>query len=778
MKYLSKTGFDQKRFIRAGALLLALLLAVLLVTLPQQPAAAQESDTGRVTYASVDGNSKIVSQQVVLAAEDFAQADTLNNVQATLEGLTLVEGVSRGVYVSQVIRSPLGFTTDVGPTWLADIPTGASITVEARSSNDGQTWGDWSAVPVEYYPTRAGEYGGVLIWANQSDLYIQFRLTLQVGGSGVSPLFRRLTLFFNDTSQGPSDEAAMAQARRENAEVACLTCPAKPLVIPRTAWGCPTGQSSPYWPPAYQSVTHIVINHTVNPNSADDWARVVRSIWNFHANILGWGDVGYQYLIDPLGNIYEGRAGGDDVIGAFDGFNRGAMGIGYIGCYGNCEYLGLTSAEPAQAMLDAGNELIAWKAGQKGLDPFGSGNYCWQALPNIVARSEVTCRGGSLSPGDFLEAKIPAMRVAVAEKIAACQTPTPTPTFTPSPTATPSSTPTATSSPTATPTSQTPTPTFTPSPTATPTDQTPTPTDTPTPTVTPSPTSTLIPGSLVRLSPASLQLNVDGTGVTQVEVVDISNLYGVDLRLIYDPGVVEVVDVDSNTAGVQVGLGTVFQGVQFFVAKNEASEGVINFIASRQSPAPGFSGTGSLIEITWRGKATGQTPVTLDKVKLADPNGLSLSAATQDGQIQVGTTVVVRGQVELEGSRDNSGVVVSTGQRQVETGPDGAFELAIAPADAYLLTVAAPGYLSARAEGEILTSAAVIDVGSIMLPGGEVTGDNQIDIFDLALIGNRYGGNDALADINGDGIVDIFDLTLSASNYGQRGPIIIGLNTQ
>ena len=60
----------------------------------------------------------------------------------------------------------------------------------------------------------------------------------------------------------------------------------------------------------------------------------------------------------------QGRAGGDDAIVAFDGFNRGAMGIGYIGCYGNCDYLGIPNAEPSTEMLAAGNELIAWKVGQ------------------------------------------------------------------------------------------------------------------------------------------------------------------------------------------------------------------------------------------------------------------------------------------------------------------------------------------------------------------------------------------------------------------------------
>ena len=53
------------------------------------------------------------------------------------------------------------------------------------------------------------------------------------------------------------------------------------------------------------------------------------------------------------------------------------------------------------------------------------------------------------------------------------------------------------------------------------------------------------------------------------------------------------------------------------------------------------------------------------------------------------------------------------------------------------------------------------------IPGrGDVNGDGQIDIFDLALVASRYGTNDPIADVNGDGVVDIFDLSLIAANYG------------
>jgi YVTN family beta-propeller protein len=64
-----------------------------------------------------------------------------------------------------------------------------------------------------------------------------------------------------------------------------------------------------------------------------------------------------------------------------------------------------------------------------------------------------------------------------------------------------------------------------------------------------------------------------------------------------------------------------------------------------------------------------------------------------------------------------------------------------------------------------------IDVFSVAeLTQSDVTGDDQINIFDLTFIASRYNSDDIRADINNDGSVDIFDLTIVAGNYGRRHP--------
>ena len=108
----------------------------------------------------------------------------------------------------------------------------------------------------------------------------------------------------------------------------------KPPVYLSDEWGCPEGESSPQWTPQYTKVTHAVVHHTAGANSVPDWDAEVRSIWHLHTFDNGWGDIGYNYLIDPNGVIYEGRAGGDGAIGAhFSCRNTNTVGIALLGTY-------------------------------------------------------------------------------------------------------------------------------------------------------------------------------------------------------------------------------------------------------------------------------------------------------------------------------------------------------------------------------------------------------------------------------------------------------------
>ena len=390
-------------------------------------AAAFRADQTLARLAGLtDSTPAIQSQEVVLTGADLAATGSVTGLEAIPTGLTLSPGSMEGSVTSAPIASPLGFTTDIVPLWQAAMPEGTEIALETRLSIDGgQSWSDWLAGPDAYYPVRDNFHSANLVWAGSDSVSLQVRVTLRGTFAGTSPDLNQLVLVFNDTSDGPSDGEIAGQSMR--AASTDNVCPAeKPAIVSRTAWGNPDGQNSPHRPPQYAPVTHVIVHQTETPNDAlpyQGYAGWVRSVWNFHTNVLGWGDVGYNYLIDPNGVIYEGRAGGDNVVGVHDTHNAGSMGLGLLGCYGNCDDPRLSVVEPSAAMLDSAAGLIAWKLGQQGIDPLSSADYSTLSnIPVIAGGRDVVMTS---APGDNVYNKLPDLRTAVAERNS-CTEPTPT----------------------------------------------------------------------------------------------------------------------------------------------------------------------------------------------------------------------------------------------------------------------------------------------------------------------------------------------------------------
>ncbi|WLW52697.1 N-acetylmuramoyl-L-alanine amidase [Streptomyces sp. YU58] len=141
----------------------------------------------------------------------------------------------------------------------------------------------------------------------------------------------------------------------------------KPPIITQAEWGASTDYDGT---PGYGTeIKAAVIHHTgtTSDNSlscAESRARM-RSIQQEHFS-RGYYDIGYNFVVDRCGQIFEGRSGGMDlpVTGAHDvGFNTNTVGISYLGNY--------ESAQPSRAALDAMARIVAWKFGMYGIDPTG-----------------------------------------------------------------------------------------------------------------------------------------------------------------------------------------------------------------------------------------------------------------------------------------------------------------------------------------------------------------------------------------------------------------------
>ena len=78
------------------------------------------------------------------------------------------------------------------------------------------------------------------------------------------------------------------------------------------------------------------IHHTVNANTytSAQVPALLRGIYAYHTQSRGWRDIGYNYLVDRFGRIWEGRYGGvgSPVVGAHTlGYNEVSFAMSAIG---------------------------------------------------------------------------------------------------------------------------------------------------------------------------------------------------------------------------------------------------------------------------------------------------------------------------------------------------------------------------------------------------------------------------------------------------------------
>lgn len=146
-------------------------------------------------------------------------------------------------------------------------------------------------------------------------------------------------------------------------------------------------------------------------------------------------------------------------------------------------------------------------------------------------------------------------------------------------------------------------------------------------------------------------------------------------------------------------------------------------------------------------------------------------------------TAIIVGTVDLQGRSNKSGIIVSIetslGVTNATTSPNGRYGVALVflslPGFSPLAVHASmPGYLSGTRTGMLAMAQFGTSVPTVTLFGGDVDRDNDIDNYDLTLVGANFGlptpPGDARADINGDGAINIYDLVLVGINYNSSGP--------
>jgi N-acetylmuramoyl-L-alanine amidase-like protein len=170
-----------------------------------------------------------------------------------------------------------------------------------------------------------------------------------------------------------------------------LTIANSPPLLTRLSWGA--NESIRRAPPSYAtSVQFGIVHHTAGSNSytAAQSAAIVRGIEVYHVKGNGWNDIGYNFLVDKYGQVFEGRFGGVDrnVIGAHaEGFNTGSTGVALLGTYG--------STGPSAAAKAALANLLAWRLDLAHVDPLSTVNWISGGNARFASGMPVTLRAVS-----------------------------------------------------------------------------------------------------------------------------------------------------------------------------------------------------------------------------------------------------------------------------------------------------------------------------------------------------------------------------------------------
>ncbi|MCK0117816.1 N-acetylmuramoyl-L-alanine amidase [Isoptericola sp. S6320L] len=305
----------------------------------------------------------------------------------------------------------------VGVTWSGDVSED-SLVVEVRTSIDPEApadgdagWDAWQAVEAE--PSPDGTLDGT------EPLVVGDVARVQARVSGTEPV-RDLKLTVVDPGTSPADDDVPTPPEGTSpggASVAAASAvTTRPSINSRRAWGA--DESIMSWTPRQGSIRGAAIHHTAGTNnySRDDVPRIIRGIYAYHAQTRDWGDIGYNFLVDKFGRVWEGRSGGvtrQTIGGHAIGYNTNSTGISVLGNY--------ETATVSNSAVSAVVGLAAWKLSLHGVPASGSTTINGTREQRIFGHRDVA---STACPGRTLYAKMSEIRrraTAAQERAAAEQ---------------------------------------------------------------------------------------------------------------------------------------------------------------------------------------------------------------------------------------------------------------------------------------------------------------------------------------------------------------------
>jgi dockerin type I repeat protein len=304
---------------------------------------------------------------------------------------------------------------------------------------------------------------------------------------------------------------------------------------------------------------------------------------------------------------------------------------------------------------------------------------------------------------------------------------------------------------------------------------TPTSVPTPVPTVSAATPSTDTTYIAVLASETIIPVGGKADSEVFVSLVDIGEqIQRFEVHILFDPTILQV-------AGQEI--PEIETAASLEVTRVDNDRGEIVLVLARPDDALLRSATlwDRVATITWLARREGKSVIAIDShTQFVTSDGEARSPdAAYDGVVFARAPGMIRGRSKLQGRTDFQSISVtgslsSARLDRASTDKAGGFTITTSHGEGfYTVRASMPGYLSAESDKPIkMMVGSAVDMGEVTLYGGDINGDDRVDVLDLSYVAWHFDEYDSQADINGDGQVDILDLSLTAGNFGRVGPTV------
>lgn len=321
-------------------------------------------------------------------------------------------GTEQGRVVAATGMRPTQPYAMLGVTWAAG--NGAEDFEAEVRIRDDEGWSQWQHLHTHVDgPTGDDTVGTAPMWVGEAN-GVQARV---LSPSRAEPRDVEVSLIDPGGTDGGAGTAAASTELAE--EDTAMAVPAghsderKPAIISRRGWGADESMRERCSNGRYTRTTDVVfVHHTAGSNnySKSQSKSIVRGIYAYHTRSRGWCDIGYNFLVDKYGQIFEGRSGGvwKPVYGAHTGgYNNNSIGVSLMGNF--------ESVRPTKAMKNATTRIVSWKLSTNYRHPKGNWRINGKRFRNISGHRDAK---STACPGRYVYNWLPTLRNRVDNRIA------------------------------------------------------------------------------------------------------------------------------------------------------------------------------------------------------------------------------------------------------------------------------------------------------------------------------------------------------------------------